>query len=99
MGTTGIESGEVIAAVCRKVSPAAVIAVDALASRSLKRLCRTVQLTGGAHCTGADADDLGLGNITDCQIYLHPGFGIADTVAQRSVYAADRVTEGDGADA
>ena len=45
LGTTGIESGEIIAAVCRKVKPAAVIAVDALASRCTERLCRTVQLS------------------------------------------------------
>ena len=37
MGTTGLESGEVVRAVCEKVNPACVVAVDALASRSLKR--------------------------------------------------------------
>ena len=45
MGTTGLESGEVVRAVCEKVNPACVVAVDALASRSLKRLCRTIQLS------------------------------------------------------
>lgn len=45
LGTTGIESGEIIAAVCKAVKPAAVIAVDALASRSTDRLCRTVQIS------------------------------------------------------
>ncbi len=45
LGTTGIESGHMIAAVCRAVKPAAVVAVDALASRSMDRLCRTVQLS------------------------------------------------------
>ena len=44
LGTTGVESGEVVRAVCEKLRPACVIAVDALASRSLERLCRTVQL-------------------------------------------------------
>lgn len=45
MGTTGIESADIIAAVVRKVRPEAVIAVDALASRRMERLCRTVQIT------------------------------------------------------
>ena len=44
LGTTGVESGSLIHAVCREIKPACVIAVDALASRSLHRVCRTVQL-------------------------------------------------------
>lgn len=44
VGTTGIESAEVIRAVCERVHPSAVIAVDALASRRMDRVCRTVQL-------------------------------------------------------
>ncbi len=45
LGTTGIESGDMIAALCQKVKPAAVVAIDALASRSMSRLCRTVQIS------------------------------------------------------
>jgi len=45
LGTTGIESGHMIAALCREVRPAAVVAIDALASRSMNRLCRTVQIS------------------------------------------------------
>ena len=44
LGTTGVESGSLIRAVCDEIKPACVIAVDALASRSLHRVCRTVQL-------------------------------------------------------
>lgn len=44
LGTTGMESGALIRAVCREVRPACVVAVDALASRSLERVCRCVQL-------------------------------------------------------
>lgn len=44
LGTTGIESGDVIASVCEKTKPAAVIAVDALAARSCDKLCRSVQI-------------------------------------------------------
>lgn len=69
MGTTGVESGELVRAVCEKIQPACVVAVDALASRSLKRLCRTVQLadTGitpgsgvGNHRMGLTRDTLGV---------------------------------------
>ena len=69
MGTTGVESGELIQSLCEKICPHCVIAVDALASRSLHRLCRTVQLTdtgitpgsgGGNHRMGLDRKSLGV---------------------------------------
>ena len=69
LGSTGVESGEVVRAVCEKIKPACVIAVDALASRSLERLCRTVQLadTGitpgsgvGNHRFALNRDSLGM---------------------------------------
>ena len=44
LGTTGVESGELVAALVEKLRPGCVIAVDALASRSLDRVCRTVQI-------------------------------------------------------
>jgi spore protease len=44
LGTTGLESANLIGAITKLASPARVIAVDALASRSLDRLCRTIQL-------------------------------------------------------
>ena len=57
LGSTGMESGELVRAVCRAIKPACVIAVDALASRSLKRLCRTVQLSDTGIAPGS-----GVGN-------------------------------------
>ena len=69
LGSTGVESAEVVRAVCDRIRPACVIAVDALASRSLRRLCRTVQLsdTGitpgsgvGNHRMGLNRDTLGI---------------------------------------
>ena len=45
LGTTGLESAELLRAACQSVRPACVLAVDALASRSMTRVCRTVQLT------------------------------------------------------
>jgi spore protease len=44
LGTTGIETAEFIKAVVDKLKPDQVIVVDALASRKLARICRTVQL-------------------------------------------------------
>ena len=45
LGTTGIESGDLVRAVCGLLRPDCVVAVDALASLSPDRLCRTVQLS------------------------------------------------------
>lgn len=44
LGTTGVESGELVRALADKIKPACVIAVDALASRSVDRVCCTIQL-------------------------------------------------------
>lgn len=57
LGDTGVESGEMVAGVCRTVRPAAVIAVDALAARSLDRLGCTVQLSDTGIAPGS-----GVGN-------------------------------------
>jgi spore protease len=45
LGQTGIETAEMIASVARDISPAAVVVIDALVSRSLSRLGATVQLS------------------------------------------------------
>lgn len=62
LGTTGMESGELVQAVCEKVQPSCVIAVDALAARSLERLCKTVQLcdTGITPGSGVGNHRIGL---------------------------------------
>lgn len=45
LGTTGLESVEIIRGVVERSAPGCVVVVDALASRSLNRVCTTVQLT------------------------------------------------------
>ncbi len=45
LGTTGIESADYIKWVCDNLKPERVLVVDALAARSLNRLCSTVQIT------------------------------------------------------
>ena len=57
LGSTGIESAELLRSACRAADPARLIAVDALASASLERLCRTVQLTDAGIVPGS-----GVGN-------------------------------------
>lgn len=44
-GQTGIETGELILSVAERIRPAAVIVIDALASRRLERLGCTVQIS------------------------------------------------------
>ena len=43
-GTTGMESGEVIGALVKKLRPVCLVAVDALAARRQERVCRTIQV-------------------------------------------------------
>lgn len=57
LGETGMESGEVIAALVEKIQPCAVIAIDALAALSTTRLTRTIQLADTGIAPGA-----GIGN-------------------------------------
>ena len=45
LGTTGVESAEAVRGLVAQVEPALVIAVDALASRRVGRVCATVQLS------------------------------------------------------
>ena len=57
MGQTGIETGDVIKGVCDKIGAACVIAVDALASVSTKRLGTSVQISDSGISPGS-----GVGN-------------------------------------
>ena len=45
LGSTGLESGEILKGAVERSGARAVIAIDALASRRLERVCSTVQLT------------------------------------------------------
>lgn len=57
LSQTGIESSEILQGVVDKVKPDVLIVVDALASRSVNRLCRTIQITDTGIAPGA-----GIGN-------------------------------------
>ncbi len=57
LGQNGIETGEILAGITKQVSPAALITVDALASRRLSRLGCTVQI-----CNTGITPGSGVGN-------------------------------------
>jgi len=57
LGTTGMESAEIVRAVAAQFRPDRIIAVDALASRKLNRICRTVQISDTGIAPGS-----GVGN-------------------------------------
>ena len=96
LGTTGMESGELVQAVCRDLKPACVIAVDALASRSLERLCRTVQLSDTGIAPGS-----GVGNhrqALDRETLGVPVLAVGvPTVVEAATLALDLLGREDGA--
>lgn len=57
LGTTGMEVAEWVRGVAQRLQPSAVILVDALAARSLDRLCTTVQMADSGLVPGS-----GVGN-------------------------------------
>lgn len=57
LGITGIETGEIIKSLVDKIKPHIVICVDALGSRRLKRVARTIQISNTGISPGA-----GVGN-------------------------------------
>lgn len=45
LGLTGIETGEIIVGIVKQIDAKAIICIDALASRSVERLCSTIQIS------------------------------------------------------
>lgn len=92
LGTTGVESAEAVRGLVAEVQPVAVIAVDALASRRVGRVCATVQLsdTGiipgsgvGNHRAALNRETLGV-----------PVFAVGiPTVVDAATLAADLLEE------
>ena len=97
LGTTGVESAEAVRGLGAEVQPALVIAVDALASRRVGRVCATVQLsdTGiipgsgvGNHRSALNRETLGV-----------PVFAVGiPTVVDAATLAADLMEEAGIAD-
>ena len=61
LGTTGIETAEIIKAVSEKVKPNLIIAVDAMAAADIRRVSTTVQISDTGIPPGA-----GVGNNREC---------------------------------
>lgn len=58
LGTTGIETMEIIKGVVENIKPKLIIVIDSLASKSIERISRTVQLSDTGIIPGA-----GVGNV------------------------------------
>ncbi len=92
LGTTGVESAEAVRGLAEEIKPALVIAIDALASRRVGRVCTTIQLsdTGiipgsgvGNHRAALNRETLGV-----------PVFAIGvPTVVDAATLAADLLEE------
>ena len=97
LGTTGVESGELVRAVTEKIRPSCVIAVDALASRSLSRVCTTVQLSDTGITPGS-----GVGNARAALDRASLGVPViavgVPTVVDGATLAADLLAEAGQAD-
>ena len=57
LGTTGVETGEIVRGLLENIRPELILAVDALAARRMRRLMRTIQLTNTGIVPGS-----GVGN-------------------------------------
>ena len=95
LGTTGMESAETVKALADKLSPAAIIAVDALASRRLGRVCTTVQLSDAGIVPGS-----GVGNRREALNRETLGIPVIalgiPTVVDGATLAADLLDEAGG---
>lgn len=58
MGETGIETGDIIYSIVKDVKPSLIIVIDALASGSIERVCKTIQITDTGIYPGS-----GVGNL------------------------------------
>jgi len=97
LGTTGMESGELVAAVVEKIHPDCVLAIDALASRSLQRVCNTIQLADTGIVPGS-----GVGNSRAALSRETLGVPViaigVPTVVSAGTLACDLLTEAGRAD-
>ena len=94
LGQTGIETGELIMSLAKRLNPSVVIAIDALASRSLSRLGCTIQISDSGIFPGA-----GVGNNRlrlDKNTIGIPVIGIGvPTVVDATTLATDLLADND----
>lgn len=95
LGTTGIETMEIVSAITNKISPDLIIAIDSLASMSVSRVGKTIQLSNTGITPGA-----GVGNKRTPLDKEHLGvpvivIGVPTTVDMATITneAIDKLTE------
>ena len=92
LGTTGVESAEAVRGLVEEIRPSMVIAIDALASRRVGRVCATVQLSDSGIIPGS-----GVGNhraALNRETLGVPVFSIGvPTVVDAATLAADLLEE------
>lgn len=88
LGTTGIETGEIIKGIVEKVSPDILIVIDALASRKMNRINTTIQISNTGIVPGS-----GVGNARNAITKETMGVPViaigVPTVVEAAVIASD----------
>lgn len=88
LGTTGIETGEIIRGIVEKVSPDILIVIDALASRKMNRINTTIQISNTGIVPGS-----GVGNARNAITKETMGVPViaigVPTVVEAAVIASD----------
>lgn len=88
LGTTGIETGEIIKGIVEKVSPDILIVIDALASRKMNRINTTIQISNTGIVPGS-----GVGNARNAITEETMGIPViaigVPTVVEAAVIASD----------
>lgn len=51
LGTTGIETQEILKGIVENIQPKLIIVIDSLASKSIERISSTIQLADTRNCT------------------------------------------------
>lgn len=93
---TGLESSDILAAVCERIEPDAVIAIDSIASRSAKRLGNTIQI-----CDTGISPGSGIGNRRRSLNYSILGapvisIGVPTVISTRALTARNEYTDSVG---
>ncbi len=95
LGKTGIETGEIVLSLIRSIRPSVVIAIDALASKSVSHLGRTIQISDSGIAPGS-----GIGNHRLClnrETLGIPVIGIGiPTVVDACTLVCDLIGENEG---
>ena len=106
LGTTGLESVEVVRGIVERSKPSCVVVIDALASRSLDRVCTTVQLTDTGIVPGSGVGNsraafneetlgvpvraVGVPTVVEASTYLHDMLEAHDCKVEGGAPTCDR---------